>query len=318
MRLSPAAPESIGAKPSRALARTALSPNPAQPVKTRFIVNARSGRASKVFPAVQAFASHAGAEIAMTQRPCHGGELARQAIADGCELIVAVGGDGTMNEVASQLVGTGATLGLVPCGSGDGLGRHLRIHGPIGRVLTLLTDGRPRVIDTGIADGHPFFTASGIGFEAEIAHRFNQLQRRGFARYLTTSARAFREWQPRRYVVTHDSRREEVLAFTLAVANADQYGNDARIAPSARADDGEINLTAIPQPGWLNSIPLLARLFSGGIDRARGVVALRGTRFLVEREEEGWLHTDGELHHAGRVIEFSVKPASLRIMTPAE
>jgi diacylglycerol kinase family enzyme len=287
-------------------------------VKTRFIVNARSGRASKALPFVRAFAERTGAGIQMTQRPCHGAELARQAVDQGCELIVAVGGDGTMNEVASQLVGTPATLGLVPCGSGDGLGRHLRIHGRVERALSILLYGRPRVIDTGIADGHPFFTASGIGFEAEIAHRFNQLQRRGFGRYLTTSARAFRDWQPQNMVITHDGGRTEVRAFTLAVANADQYGNDARIAPGARADDGEVNLTAIPQPGIINSLPLLARLFSGSIDRARGVVALHGTRFVIDREHAGWLHTDGELHSAGRVLEFTVRPASLRIMTPAE
>src|SRR5690606_3225308 len=110
------------------------------------------------------------------------------ALDDGCDLIVAVGGDGTMNEVATALVDTPATLGLVPCGSGDGLGRNLRIHGPVTRALEILHTGRPRAIDTGLAAGHAFFATAGLGFEAEIAQRFNQLDRRGFARYVSTSA----------------------------------------------------------------------------------------------------------------------------------
>lgn len=254
----------------------------------------------------------------LTERTRHGAELATQALADGCELIVAVGGDGTMNEIASALVGTGATLGLIPCGSGDGLGRHLRIHGSVARALGILTSGRPRLIDTGTADGRPFFTVAGIGFEAEIAQRFNQLRRRGFLRYVTTAISAWREWQPRRYVISHDAGRDEISGFTLVVANADQYGNNARIAPGARADDGELNLTAIPRLTLPDAVPLALRLFSGRIGSARGVLMRTGASFVVERDAPGLLHTDGELHAAGTKIEFRVRPASLRVMTPAD
>ena len=282
----------------------------------RFIVNARSGRAKSAFPEVRAFAESRGAEIAITQRSRHGGELAVQAVADGCDLIVAVGGDGTMNEVGSALIGTPATLGLIPCGSGDGLGRHLRIHGTVARALAILDSGQARLIDTGTADGHPFFTAAGIGFEAEIAHRFNRLQRRGFLRYLTTSCATWHQWKPQLYRVTHESHVEEIRAFTLAVANSDQYGNDARIAPDARADDGLLNLTAIPHISVFNALPLGLRLFNGDVRRAAGVLSRVGTHFVVERPEPGFLHTDGELHDAGPIVEFRVRPASLRIMTP--
>src|SRR5688572_21354012 len=154
------------------------------PLKTRFIINLRSGRAARHFAALRGFAAKHGAEVALTERARHASELATRALNEGCELIVAVGGDGTMNEVASSLVGTAATLGLVPCGSGDGLGRHLGIHGSIARACDILLTGRPRTIDTGLADGHPFFTAAGVGFEAEIAQRFNLLRRRGFLRYV--------------------------------------------------------------------------------------------------------------------------------------
>ena len=286
-------------------------------LKTRFIVNPRSGRATHALAEVRAFAARRGGEIFLTERAGHAGELARAALAAGCDRIVAVGGDGTMNEIAAVVSGSTATLGLVPCGSGDGLGRHLGIHGSVARALTILDHGHTRLIDTGIADGHPFFTAAGIGFEAEIAHRFNRLQQRGFLRYLTTSAVAWREWRAQDYVVSHAGRRESFHAFTLAVANADQYGNNARIAPGATVDDGQLDLCAIPPVSLGNGVPLALRLFRGTIAGGRGVQSRRSHHFAIERAAPGWLHTDGELHEAGTRLEFSVKPASLRILAPA-
>jgi diacylglycerol kinase (ATP) len=285
-------------------------------VKTRFIVNARSGRAAHALPSVRAFAAAQGAEIAITQRSGHGAELAREALSDGCQLVVAVGGDGTMNEVASGLIGTTATLGLVPCGSGDGLGRHLGIHGPVPRALDILRHGRPQLIDSGTADGHPFFTAAGLGFEAEIADRFNRLQRRGFARYLSTSFAVWREWQPERCVIEHAGGTETVQAFTLAVANANQYGNDARIAPAARVDDGALDLTVIPPINAFTGAILALRLLAGRIAGGKAVFARVAPRFVVHRECPGLIHTDGELHQSGSTVEFVVRPASLRVMVP--
>ncbi len=286
-------------------------------LKTRFIVNPRSGRALQALEAVRRFAAERGSEVRLTERARHASALADEALAAGCELVVAVGGDGTMNEIAQRLTGTGATLGLVPCGSGDGLGRHLKIHGSVAHALQILTRGAPRAIDTGVADGHAFFTAAGIGFEAEIALRFNRLQRRGFLRYLTTSAAALRAWQPQNYTITHATGRDEVRAFTLAVGNSDQYGNDAFIAPGASASDGLLDLTAIRAITPFNALPLLARLFRGTLRDGRHAFLRRGAQFLVERPEPGPLHTDGEVHDAGRVVEFAVRPASLRVMCPA-
>ncbi len=287
-------------------------------MKTRFIVNLRSGRAARAINAVNSFAAQRGADVVLTERARHAHDLARAALDDGCSLIVAVGGDGTMNEVASALVDTPATLGLIPCGSGDGLGRHLGIHGSTAHALHILDHGRPQLIDTGMANDHPFFTAAGVGFEADIAQKFNQLQRRGFLRYLSTSVRAFRRWQPQRYTITHPGGREELHAFTLAVTNADQYGNNAIISPGARVDDGLLNLSAIPPVTFLHAAPLVCRLFSGTLDRQSGVIIRRADHLILERSGPGPLHTDGEIHEAaGAVIEFTIRPASLRIMVPA-
>lgn len=286
-------------------------------MKTCFILNPRSGRARRALEDVRQFAARRGMHVALTERPRHAPELARAALAEGCELVVAVGGDGTMNEVASALVGTGATLGLVPCGSGDGLGRSLGLHGSVRRALHLLETGRPRVIDTGLADGHPFFNIAGLGFEALLADRYNQLQKRGFLRYVTTTVRAFRQRTAERCEIITDERRTVLDALTLAVANSEQYGNNARIAPGAQVDDGKLDLCALPALTLLNAAPLAARIFTGSLNGNAGVLHERSTRFVIERSAPGLIHTDGEVHAAGRVVEFIVRPASLRIMCPA-
>jgi diacylglycerol kinase (ATP) len=285
-------------------------------MKTRFIVNPRSGASKRALPHVQAFAAQHGADVVRTERSRHGAELAKRAIDDGCDLIVAVGGDGTMNEIAGVLTGTRATLGLVPCGSGDGLGRHLGIHGTFAHALAILRHGKPRLIDTGLVDGHPFFTVSGLGFEAHIAEKFNWLEKRGFLRYLSTSFDAWRNWVPEDYVIEHARGREKVRAFTLAVANTDQYGNDARIAPGASVSDGLLDLCAVPPVGIFNALPLVAHLFAGTLARASGAMLRRADRFVIARPAAGPIHTDGEIHQAGKVVEFSIEPASLRIMVP--
>jgi diacylglycerol kinase (ATP) len=288
-----------------------------RPLKTRFIVNLRSGRAARALGAVETFATARLAEIALTTGPRHASELAARALDDGCQLIVAVGGDGTINEVASVLTGHDATLGLVPCGSGDGLGRTLGLHGSVERALDVLVEGRPRTIDTGLADGRPFFVTAGLGFEALIAEEFNRHSRRGLLRYLATSAQLWRSYEPQKVTVTCDGLCESRRVFTLTVANCDQYGNGARIAPGALLDDGLLDLTAIPPATLRTGLPLFARLFLGSLNHRTDVLRLRSKRFVVERAAPGLIHVDGETHAAGRRIEFEVRSRSLRVMAPS-
>lgn len=284
-------------------------------MKTRFIVNPHSGATHRALPALERFATKHGAEIVFTARPRHATELAERAGAEHCELIVAVGGDGTLNEVARGVLRTDSVLGLVPCGSGNGLGRHLGIHGSVPHALGILRSGLVRRIDTGWVEGIPFFTVAGLGFEAEISDRFNRLNHRGFSRYLMTAAQMFAAFKPFECRIEHAGNSEQVRVFTLAVANSDQYGNNAHIAPSARIDDGLLDLTVVPPVGFFNAVPLLARLFTGTL--RTGVTHRQADRFVIERNAPGLVHTDGETHMLGPRIEFTVKPRSLPILVPA-
>jgi YegS/Rv2252/BmrU family lipid kinase len=290
-------------------------------LKARFIFNPASGR-NRRNPilharALEFIARHDwDATVVSTGHPRHATDLARRAIDEGCELVVAIGGDGTMNEVATALVGTAAVLGLIPCGSGNGLGRHLGIPGAGHGAFRALIDGRPIAIDTGEINRDPFFCAAGVGFEALIASRFSTLAHRGFTGYLRTGAQAWYRHRPEHYRIHHRDRTVEVEAFTLAFANSAQYGNNAYIAPGASVRDGQIDLTAIPRVNFLNAVPLLWRLFHGSLDRVPSVLRLRGSQFVIERAKPGWVHTDGEPRAEASRLEVTVRPKSLRVMVP--
>jgi YegS/Rv2252/BmrU family lipid kinase len=294
-------------------------------MKTRFIFNPCSGRNRRnpwLVSAIQAFIAgqNMDASIVFTERPSHATELARAALADRCRRIVAVGGDGTMNEVAQALVGAPAALALVPCGSGNGLALHLGLPLRPRRALALLADPTARVvsIDTGTANGQPFFNAMGLGFDAEISRRFNLLTRRGLAAYAHTGLAAFiRHRQERLTVSDGNGTRETLDAFIVAVANSDQYGNNARLAPGARVDDGLLDLVAVSPPGFIGALPLVARLFAGTFDRSPRVRRLQGAHFLVERPAPGLIHTDGETHATGASVVISIRPRSLFMLVPA-
>ncbi|MCC5022766.1 MAG: diacylglycerol kinase family lipid kinase [Candidatus Synoicihabitans palmerolidicus] len=257
------------------------------------------------------------ARVVTTERPRHATELAHAAVADGCGLVVAIGGDGTLNEVATALINAPAALGLIPCGSGNGLGRHLGMPNPgNGAYQTLLT-GQVRQIDTGAANGIPFFNAMGLGFDAEISSRFNHLTRRGLTAYVRTGFHACANYQPAHYRIHHAGRTYASDAFIVAVANSDQYGNDCFIAPGAQVDDGRLNLTVLKRVTTLNALPLAFRLFRGSIASSRNAQCLEGEHFRIERSSSGPMHTDGEVHETSAEVDVIVRPRSLRILVPS-
>ena len=292
------------------------------PLKVRFIFNPHSGR-NRQNPylydrAVDFIARHRlDGTIVATQRPRHATELATAAVADGCGLVVAIGGDGTMNEVATALIGTPAVFGLIPCGSGNGLGRHLGIPGPGHGAFNTLLQGQPRAIDTGTVNGFAFFNAMGLGFEADIAVRFSRLTRRGLAGYFRVGVPAFFSHQPEDVTVHHLHGKDRLRAFTLAVMNSDQYGNDARIAPGARMDDGHFDLVSVPQVGLFGACGMLYRLGTDSFEQVRAVTRLNSPQFVIERDKAGWVHTDGEPRATTARLEIALNPRSLRIMVPA-
>jgi diacylglycerol kinase (ATP) len=291
-------------------------------VKTRFILNPCSGR-NRRRPWLQATirdfisAHRIAAEVVATEGAGHATELAREAVQAGCEQVVAVGGDGTMNEVAQALLHTSTALGLVPCGSGNGLALHLGLPLALPEALALTRGGsRVAAIDTGVADGRPFFNAMGLGLDADVSHRFNGLTRRGLPAYVRTAFAALRNLRPERVAITQGENHQELDVLLVAIANSDQYGNNARIAPGARVDDGMLDLIAVSRVGTLAAATLALRLFTGSFDRSPHVRRLTGRHFVIDRGAPGLIHTDGETHQVAARFEVVVRPRSLRVVLP--
>jgi YegS/Rv2252/BmrU family lipid kinase len=293
-------------------------------MKIRFILNPFSGRNRRrpwLAPYIREFIgkSHLDASLVVTTHPGHATELARAALVDGCDRVIAVGGDGTMNEVAQALLKSRVALGLVPCGSGNGLALHLGLPTGLDRALQLATAPSAIVvaIDTGSANGHPFFNAMGTGFDAEISERFNRLARRGLPAYARTGLVAFLRRRNQPVAIRAGSRVRTLDTLLIAVANSDQYGNNARIAPGARVDDGELDLVAVSPIGFASAVPLVARLFSGRILGSPKILHLRDQRFVIERAQPGLIHTDGETHHTSAEIQIVACPRSLHLLLPS-
>ncbi len=316
-------PRSASSLPMEASPPAAIDPRSAGAGRMRLIFNARSGRFrrnARLLPLLRNFiaAQALDAELVLTEGPGHATVLAREAVRDGCGRVVAVGGDGTVNEVAQALRYTPAALAIVPTGSGNGLARHLRLPGTPAGALALAAAAGARIadLDTGTVNGRPFFNAMGLGLDAEISRRFNRLTRRGLPAYLRTALGAFLGSQTEPCVITAGGQTEAVEILLLAVANSDQYGNGARIAPGARADDGILDLVAVGRVGPIGGAVLAARLFLGSFDRGPGVRHLRCPRFRIERAAPGIIHTDGEVHEADALLEVVVHPRSLHVVVP--
>lgn len=255
------------------------------------------------------------AEVRITEARGHAAELAREALRSGCRRIVAVGGDGTLNEVAGVLAGTAATFGLVPTGSGNGLARHLGLPLGLEPSLAIALDGEADEIDTGLVNGHRFCNVMGTGFDAEIGRIFNTSSRRGLVSYVQAVLRAFLSYPLHHYIVRDASGERRVPAFLLTVANSTQYGNNARIAPDARVDDGLLDLVAVTSRQPKDCLGVAVRLFTGAVGGSPHVVMRRSGRFTIERDSPGLIHTDGEVHEEGRLLEVEVQPRSLRMAT---
>ena len=258
----------------------------------------------------------ADARVVITEGPGHAHVLAREAVSTGAVLVAVWGGDGTMNEVASALAGTPVVLGLVPGGSGNGLARDLGIPLHAEQALDVLLDGRDRDIDGGVLDGHLFFNVAGLGLDARVARAFQSSGGRGILSYVVKTARAILDGRGTACVIEAGGRSVAVDALLVALANSRQYGSGMLIAPSARVDDGVIDVVVVPRMPLVRMLRYLPRVLAGAIDAVPGVSVMRAAHATIQGTSPLAYHIDGEPHEGGTRLSLSVRPHALRVRVP--
>jgi diacylglycerol kinase (ATP) len=284
-------------------------------VKALFVVNRRSGvkRRTDVAAIIR---EQPGWEvqIAEAEQKDDLDSILRRAQSEHVDVVFAVGGDGTVHEVAKRLIGTQLPLGIVPTGSGNGLARHLGF--PMNARRALRSYQRVVSIDTATVNGLPFVGTMGVGFDAWVAEAFASSGVRGLVTYVRVGLGGFLKYSPQLYQIEIDGELLERQALLIAVANASQYGNNARIAPVASLQDGLLDVVILERPS-LMKIPLAAvRLFGGTIHRGSGITMRRGRHVVIRRPSPGPAHLDGEPVTLPERLIIDIVPKSLRILLP--
>ena len=247
-------------------------------------------------------------------------QLARMAVDKGFHTVLAAGGDGTVNETARALRDTPVVMGILPCGSGNGLARHLGIDVDIDEALEVIRQNHIEACDYGTVNGLPFFCTFGMGFDAAVSESFAKSGRRGRLTYLRETFLEYIRYQPEYYSIT-DSESGEVIsdqAFLVAVCNASQYGNNAYIAPNASMTDGLLDITLIHSGNPVSTALVGVDLLTGYIDRNTLIDTLKVRNVRIERQKAGAVHLDGEPMQLGTSLDIRCHPGALNLYTPVK
>jgi YegS/Rv2252/BmrU family lipid kinase len=293
------------------------------PRKVRALINPRSGyyfSRREVIGFLREVWETDGVEFDAqeSESAADGKAKAQQAIADGVDTIIVVGGDGMINTVASELIGSEVAVGVIPMGSGNGFARHFGVPLNPRQAAQALREAERQRIDVGLAAGRPFLVTCGLAWEAELVKGFEQSLIRGQFSYIFAGLFRFFTYRPQDFHLRLDGRDLDVRRpLILTVANLTQYGGGARIAPSARHDDGMLKLIVIEHTDALKGLPQLYRLFDGTIDAMEGVRTVNFRRLEVSRPRAEPIQVDGELYPVDCDFEVEVLPACLEVLVPA-
>ncbi|MBR0195183.1 MAG: diacylglycerol kinase family lipid kinase [Paludibacteraceae bacterium] len=252
--------------------------------------------------------------IVYTEYAGHATELAYQFTRMGFDAVVAIGGDGTVNEVARGLKDSNTALGIIPMGSGNGFARHLSIPMRPQKAIELINHSEPISVDYGLANGKLFMCTCGTGFDAVVADQFAASNKRGFMTYVQNTIKQVFTYQPQSYHIVGDGLDVTHKAFLITFANANQWGNDAKIAPKASIQDGQMDIMLMSSHALLASASLALRLFTGSIDDSYFMDTIRAKEVTLIREEKAPFHIDGDPVEMEKDIQIKIVSDGLKVL----
>jgi diacylglycerol kinase (ATP) len=295
------------------------------PMRVGVVINPISGRRGshageaerrRAFVLSHSAALGVDAVVLLTERGGHARQLAQQCVDDGCAAVIAMGGDGTVNEVAQALVGTSVALGIVPCGSGDGLARGLKLPTDMAAALRVALMPAATAIDVGYAGGHLFLNIAGVGFDASVAKLFSTRAKRGAWGYVMKSLQLVFNYRAPDYEVRWQTISGEEIRrgrkFLVGFANGAEYGNRAVMAPDADYSDGLLDVLIVEAGNPLQQIWRSRRLFWGYRRPAAGVERARATHASIHGQSIVY-HLDGEVFETSGSLDIRLRPQSLLV-----
>lgn len=291
-----------------------------RPRRIAFIVNPMAGTNLQrhIRESVEKHLSpkHFEYEFKFTEHPGHARELAREAAAEGFDIVAAVGGDGSINEVAAGLVGTPVVLGIVPAGSGNGLAMHLGYGREVDEAVQKINHSSEKTIDVGLLNGRPFVNLAGIGFDGLVSNMMKGSTWRGFLPYFLKSVEAGLKYTPNTCRIELDDRVVIEKCFAITVANGPMYGYNFQIAPAAQLDDGLFEVVVLKDsPRW-QYFAAVPSMLNGKIYEAEFVEHFASRKVRISAEGQNFIHLDGEGLVVDGDLNFEIQPQALRILVP--
>lgn len=286
--------------------------------KILFIINPISGGKPKIkLPAL--IVAHLDStrfdpSFRFTENVGHASIIVQQAIEEKIDIVVAVGGDGTVNEVAAKLIHTAIPLGIIPLGSGNGLARSLNLPMAVQKAIRVINTGVPTRIDAAKLNQAYFFNMAGIGFDAHLSAAFASNKTRGLLGYIQLGLKEITAYRPQRYEITVDGTTINRLAFMVSVANSSQYGNNVHISPQSSLTDGLLEV-CIVKPFPLYKLPILAyQMLRATTHQSKMVEIIRGRTIQIVRQGAAAIHLDGEPKVETQTIDISIFPLALNVI----
>lgn len=289
-------------------------------MKIKFIVNPISGKGKQkdIEDSIKENLDSKKYEysVRFTERQGHAKELCKQAITDGYEAVIAVGGDGTVNEIASECIGKDTVLGIIPAGSGNGFAYHLGMKKNIKASILQLNNATIKIVDSCTANSMPFVNVSGIGFDAHIANLFQNLEKRGFWNYIKL---IFKEinYKSKEYTINHNGKSRKIKAVMISFANASQYGNNFHISPKSELDDGLIDFVIVQDMPKRMIPQFLIKIANGKIENSKFVEIIQAKEMEIFSDEK-IIHLDGEPKEINESVLIKNNPRTLKILIPNE
>lgn len=283
-----------------------------------FIVNPISGTHNKdnIPQLIKQKLDHSqfDAQVVFTEYAGHASQITKQCVENGTDICVAVGGDGTVNEVARSLVHTNTALAIIPCGSGNGLARHLCLPMDIKKSIDIINKAQIESFDYGIINNLPFFCTCGMGFDAFISLKFAEAGKRGPVTYVENVLKEGLKYKPETYIVDDETGTHHYKAFLIACANAAQYGNNAYIAPGASMQDGMMDVIIMEPFDVIDAPKIAMDLFAKTLSSNSRIKTFKASRINIHRATPGAIHYDGDPIMTDADVEVKMQPKGLRVV----